>query len=65
MQFRADLFNALNSADYYSVRTTVFSPVTSAALQTGLQGTGLGGTYLQPQSILQGRIVRLAFQMKF
>ena len=33
--------------------------VASAAQATGLQGTGSGGTYLQPGSILQGRILRI------
>ena len=43
---KIDLFNALNSSDYYSVRTMVYSAVA-------------GATYKQPREILQGRIVRL------
>jgi Carboxypeptidase regulatory-like domain len=56
---KIDIFNALNSDDYFTVRSSAFSPVASAAAATGLQGTGSGGTYLQPGSILQGRIIRL------
>jgi len=55
---KIDLFNALNSDDYYSVRTTTFAPVSNPALATGFNGSG--GTYLQPQSILQGRLLRIA-----
>jgi outer membrane receptor protein involved in Fe transport len=43
---KVDLFNALNSSDYYTVRSLVYS-------------TAVGATYKQPGSILQGRIVRL------
>ena len=49
---KLDIFNALNSDDYYSVRTTTYSPTASAGVS--------GGTYLQPQSILQGRLFRIA-----
>jgi hypothetical protein len=55
---KIDLFNALNSDDYYSVRTTTFTPVSNPALATGFNGSG--GSYLQPQSILQGRLLRIA-----
>lgn len=41
------------------MRTTTFTPVSSSAAATGLQGTGSGGIYLQPGSILQGRLVRI------
>jgi hypothetical protein len=44
---KLDLFNAFNSSDYYTVRTMVYSTVAGAA-------------YKQPNSILQGRILRLA-----
>jgi hypothetical protein len=44
---KIDLFNALNSDDYYSVRSLTYS-------------TAPGATYLQPQGILNGRIVRFA-----
>lgn len=56
---KIDIFNALNSDDYFTARSTAFTPVASASLATGLAGTGSGGTYLQPGSILQGRLVRL------
>ena len=56
---KIDIFNALNSDDYFSARSTAFVPVASGGTATGLQGTGSGGTYLQPGSILQGRIIRL------
>jgi hypothetical protein len=49
---KLDIFNALNSDDYYSVRTTTYSPTAAAGVS--------GGTYLQPQSILQGRLFRIA-----
>jgi hypothetical protein len=49
---RVDLFNALNSSDYYSVRSLVYSAVP-------------GATYKLPGSILQGRIVRLAVNVNF
>jgi hypothetical protein len=56
---KLDIFNALNSDDYFSVRSTTFTPVSNPALATGLAGTGSGGTYLQPGSILQGRLLRI------
>ena len=56
---KIDIFNALNSDDYFAVRTQSFTPVSNPAQATGLAGTGSGGTYLQPASILQGRIIRL------
>jgi len=59
---KIDIFNALNTDDYFTTRSNVFSPVAagaSPALFTGLQGTNSGGTYLDPGSILQGRIIRL------
>ena len=40
------------------VRTTTFTPVSNPALATAFNGSG--GTYLQPGSILQGRILRIA-----
>lgn len=48
---KIDIFNALNSDDYFSVRTVAFAP-------TGAAGVS-GGSHLQPQSILQGRLLRL------
>jgi hypothetical protein len=55
---KIDIFNALNSDDYFTVRGTVFSPTTNSALTTPVT-RGSAGTYLQPGSILQGRIIRL------
>jgi hypothetical protein len=55
---KIDIFNALNSDDYFSVRSTTFAPTTNPALQTGLNGSG--GTYLLPGSIIQGRLLRIA-----
>jgi hypothetical protein len=49
VQPKVDLFNALNSADYYTIRTQVFG----------------GSTYLQPGSVLQGRIVRLGTEVQW
>jgi len=45
-----DVFNVLNSSDYFAVRTTVFTP--------GLPA-GTIPAYLAPSSILQGRLVRI------
>jgi hypothetical protein len=55
---KIDFFNALNSDDYFTVRGTVYSPTTNAALTTPVT-RGSAGTYLQPSSILQGRLIRL------
>jgi hypothetical protein len=54
---KIDIFNALNSDDYFSVRSQTFSPTANPALATAFNGSA--GTYLQPGSILQGRIIRL------
>ena len=45
----ADL--AVLSDDYFSVRTVAFAPTAAAGVS--------GGSHLQPQSILQGRLLRL------
>ena len=55
---KIDIFNALNTDAYYTVRSTTFTPVSNPALATGFNGSG--GTYLQPGSILQGRLLRIA-----
>ncbi|MBI3491287.1 MAG: hypothetical protein HY047_05830 [Acidobacteria bacterium] len=49
---KLDVFNAFNSSDYFTVRTSTFTPTATA-------GTS-GGTYLFPGSIIQGRLLRLA-----
>ena len=48
---KIDIFNALNSDDYFTVRTTGYAPSATAGVSNG--------TYLQPGSILQGRILRI------
>jgi hypothetical protein len=67
---RVDLFNALNSDAYYSVTSTSFSPIVGSA---GVNGPAVGslaaGTqftaYHQPARFLQGRIVKLGFNMSW
>jgi hypothetical protein len=49
---KIDLFNALNSSDYFTVRTTSFTPTSAAGVSAG--------TYLYPGSIIQGRLLRIA-----
>jgi len=49
---KIDLFNAFNSSDYFTVRTTTFTPSAAAGVSAG--------TYMFPGSILQGRLLRLA-----
>ena len=48
---KLDIFNALNSDDYYDVRTQSFTPSTTAGVSSG--------TYLQPGRIIQGRLLRI------
>jgi len=48
---KLDIFNALNSDDYFTVRSTTFTPTSTAGVS--------GGAYLQPGSILQGRLLRI------
>jgi hypothetical protein len=55
---KIDVFNVLNSSDYFTVRTTTFTPTSVP----GVSALGPGGTpaaYLAPSSILQGRLVRI------
>jgi hypothetical protein len=65
-----DLFNALNSDAYYSVVSTSFSPtvgaagVNGAAVPSNASGTQFTA-YHQPARFLQGRIVRLGFNMSW
>jgi hypothetical protein len=51
---KVDVFNALNSSDYFSIRTTTYTPTAVA----GVSG-GNPPAYLAPASILQGRLVRI------
>jgi hypothetical protein len=46
---KLDLFNALNSDDFTAVATTQYN----------------AGTYMQPSVVLQGRIIRAGFDLKF
>jgi hypothetical protein len=66
---KVDMFNALNSDDYYRVTTAAFSPilnpalsaataVTSPAIPANTTATNFPG-YHQPARFLQGRIFRL------
>jgi hypothetical protein len=50
---KIDLFNALNSDDYFTVRSTTFQPGSTPGTPAA------GSTYLLPGSILQGRIIRI------
>jgi hypothetical protein len=67
---RIDLFNSLNSDAYYSVTSTALSPIVGPA---GVNGPAIGspaaGTqytaYHQPARFLQGRIVKLGFNMSW
>ncbi len=55
---KIDIFNALNSDDYFTVRSTTYTPVANSSLATGLNGSG--GTYMLPASVIQGRLLRIA-----
>jgi hypothetical protein len=48
---KLDIFNALNSDDYFSVRTTAYAATANAGVSSG--------TYMQPGSIVQGRLLRI------
>ncbi len=48
---KIDIFNLLNSDDYFTVRTTTYTPTAAAGVS--------GGTYLLPGSIIQGRLLRI------
>ena len=55
---KVDVFNLLNSSDYFSVASTTFSP-TAVAGVSALRPGGVPTAYLAPQLILQGRLVRI------
>jgi hypothetical protein len=55
---KIDIFNALNSDDYFTVRSTTYTLTAAGQQPTALNGSS--GSYLLPGSILQGRIVRIA-----
>jgi hypothetical protein len=61
---KIDLFNALNSSDYFTVRTSNYAPSAvpgAVPLTPSAQflPTAAGSAFRQPGSILQGRILRL------
>ena len=60
--FRVDptltIFNALNSDDYFTVRSTTYTPTAIGATPTAVNGSS--GSYLLPGSIIQGRLLRFA-----
>jgi hypothetical protein len=65
---KVDLFNVLNSSDYFSVRSSTYSPSAVAGAvpltpQAGFLPTTAGTAFRQPGSILQGRILRLGATM--
>jgi hypothetical protein len=68
---KIDLFNALNSNDYYSVVSSTFSPILNTAAADPTHSPALpslaGGvsptTFHQPSRFLQGRIVRLGLNV--
>jgi hypothetical protein len=51
---KLDVFNALNSSDYFTVRSTTFQPTAVAGVSAGSPPG-----YLAPASILQGRLLRI------
>ena len=55
---KLDIFNALNSDDYFTVRSTTYTLTAPGAAPTALDGSS--GSYLLPGSILQGRLLRIA-----
>jgi hypothetical protein len=61
---KLDVFNVLNSSDYYSVLTTTFTPTAVAGVSTPRPG-GVPSSYLAPQSILQGRLARVALNVSW
>jgi hypothetical protein len=52
------IFNALNSDDYFSVRSTTYTLTATGATPTAANGSS--GSYLLPGSVLQGRLLRIA-----
>jgi len=55
---KLDVFNALNSDDWYTVRSQVYTPVANPANAVAFNGSG--GTYLLPANVLSGRLLRIA-----
>jgi hypothetical protein len=55
---KLDIFNALNSDDYFTARSTTYTLTATGATPTAINGSS--GTYLLPGSIIQGRLLRFA-----
>src|SRR5262245_2807346 len=55
---KLDIFNALNSDDFFTVRSTTYTPTAVGATPTAINGSS--GSYLLPGSIIQGRLLRFA-----
>ena len=55
---KLDVFNALNSSDYFTARSTTYTLTAAGATPTAEQGSS--GSYLLPGSIIQGRLLRIA-----
>ena len=55
---KLDIFNALNSSDYFTARSTTYTLTAAGATPTALNGSS--GSYLLPGSIIQGRLLRIA-----
>ena len=54
---KLDIFNALNSSDYFTARSTTYTLTAAGATPTALNGSS--GGYLLPGSIIQGRLLRI------
>jgi hypothetical protein len=59
---KIDIFNLLNSDDYFTVRSGAGVP--SPFTPTATPGVS-SGSYLQPGSILQGRLLRVGVVVNF
>jgi len=55
---KLDIFNALNSDDYFTARSTTYTLTGVGATPTAVNGSS--GSYLLPGSIIQGRLLRFA-----
>ncbi len=65
---RVDVFNALNSSAFYTIRTAAFSPVVGAAGVNGPAAPQPAANsnfsfYRQPARFLDGRILRIGFNV--
>ena len=55
---KVDVFNALNSSDYFTARSTTYTLTAAGAAPSARDGSS--GSYLLPGSIIQGRLLRIA-----